>query len=594
MTLPVWTIPPNWQNGILERLEWLTDVLGNSIGAEQRRALRLSPRRTFEVDFIPTDQERAYLDLWLRAMGADEFMLPLWHDRGSLTTAIASGAVSLPIDTTYREFQVGDLAIIVGPDAFTFDQVTITAVAPDSLTVAAGGVTRDWAAGTVVHPLRIATLDAQNDVAALTGTVGRGTLRFLLNQENDIADEGTWDTLYAGYPVILQEPNRREDLKVTFQRNLISVDNETGLRELTDDAGGRAFTLQTHLLLLDGRAEHWAYRQMLYRLRGQQAAAWVPTFNHDLELSRDRVAADALLDIKQIGFGALGGPVSGRQFLLIDGTIIREITGTAAAPSPTEERLTLDSGLGVSLATGATASFMDVCRLAQDAIEIQHSTDTDGASESSISFRAFVDGRTAPDPIDYPIATTAKSVDMCGTPAEATCVGIDTGYWGELIVNLDLGPVDALVPGDAAVPNQWPASWTISLWRGGVEQVAMLNADNYSDYNGPDSSGFVHSWDSWFFDPASAAPRGEAGWATDPFAAGNPDTIKFDIQFGAEAVVFPGDMAGLMTVAFRRPNGSPVVGTVTVTTAAGAAYIGTPYARIEGTWPLHFEFSLPA
>jgi hypothetical protein len=46
--------PPNWKNGITETLEWLSDVLRNSYGAEQVRALRLSPRRTFEVTFNPS------------------------------------------------------------------------------------------------------------------------------------------------------------------------------------------------------------------------------------------------------------------------------------------------------------------------------------------------------------------------------------------------------------------------------------------------------------------------------------------------------------------------------------------------------------
>jgi hypothetical protein len=86
--LPLWTIRPNWREGILERLSWLTDVLGGSWGTEQRRALRLSPRRQFEINFNPIDAARSYFELWLHRYGSIEFMVPLFHDRGRLSASI--------------------------------------------------------------------------------------------------------------------------------------------------------------------------------------------------------------------------------------------------------------------------------------------------------------------------------------------------------------------------------------------------------------------------------------------------------------------------------------------------------------------------
>jgi hypothetical protein len=430
--LPVWSINPNWKNGITETLEWLSDVMRNSYGAEQVRALRLSPRRTFEVAFNPLDQERAFFDLWLSRLSSDEFMLPLWHDRGTLTADVVVGATFIPFDTTYREFVVGGMAILVGDDPFTFDKVVIEAISDAGITVTAGGVTQNWSiGGTSVHPLRRARLQDKSAAAAITSRLGEATLRFELNQANDIADEGTWDTLYGDYPVIVDEPNRRENLKLTFDGETVLIDNEAGLREMTDDAG-RAFTMHTHLMMLVGRSEQWAFRQMLYRLRGQQGAVWLPTFNRDVELSRDRLATDALLDFKKIGYAYTGGVVDGRQDLLIDGTITRKITALGAAPSVAEERVTLDSALGTALPTGTFASFMDICRLATDAIQIDHITDSDGVAESNLSFRAFRDVRTAPDPINYPIPAAVTSADVCGIPAaeEAGCFAVPPTFEG--------------------------------------------------------------------------------------------------------------------------------------------------------------------
>ena len=41
-------LSPNWSHGITETLEWKTNVHQSQTGAEQRVAMRLTPRRTFE------------------------------------------------------------------------------------------------------------------------------------------------------------------------------------------------------------------------------------------------------------------------------------------------------------------------------------------------------------------------------------------------------------------------------------------------------------------------------------------------------------------------------------------------------------------
>jgi hypothetical protein len=422
--LPVWTIRPNWRSGILERLSWLTDIMPSTYGTEQRRALRLSPRRAFEISFNPIDAVRSYFDLWLHRLGSDEFMLPLFHDAGRLTADIAGGATVIPFNTAYREFAVGDLAILVGSDPFTFDKLEVTAVGPNSITVTNDSVLRAWGKGSAVHPLRRARLSQESKFAALTNRVGEATLEFELNQANDIADEGAWVSFYAGIPILLDKPNRREALDSDYIRNSLLLDNEIGLRQLLDDAG-RAFTIQVHNRMMRGRAEHWAFRQFLYRLRGSAWPLWVPSFNRDLVLSRARLAGDAFVDVNKIGYEYTGGPVDGRRHILIGGAVGKEIDDVDDALSAAEERLSLTAALGTAFPAGTTASFMDICRLSQDDIEINHHTDTEGVAECSIGFRAFRDEREPDETVEYPIPTTALRAVGCAWTPRAICFALD-------------------------------------------------------------------------------------------------------------------------------------------------------------------------
>lgn len=444
--LPLWTIRPNWKDGVLERLSWLTDVMPSTYGPEQRRALRLSPRRAFEMSFNPIDEARSYFELWLHRLGSTEFMLPLFHDRGKLTAATTIHAETIYFDTTNREFVAGGLAILLGDDPFTYDKLEVLSVAPDSITVTFGNVTRAWPKGSSIHPLRRSRVEQESAAAALTSRVGQATIRFELNQANDLEDEGEWTVLYKNYPVLLEEPNRRETIDLTFQRNSLILDNDHGLTVLGDDAG-RAFTLQTHSRMMRGRAEHAAFRQFLYRLRGQQGGIWIPTFNRDVQLSQPAVAADTKLDVKMIGYAYTGGAVSGRKHVLVNGTLMREISGTGDAPSEAEERLTLTAAVGTALLAGTTGSFMDTCRLAQDDIEITHHTDTDGVAECNMTFRAFRDERVPPAVLDSPIPAAAMNNDACGVPAgsEGDCyfppMDFD-GWWIKVLIDCSEFPAE--------------------------------------------------------------------------------------------------------------------------------------------------------
>jgi hypothetical protein len=407
--LPVFSFRPNWGNGILERLDWMTDVLDSPSGAEQRNALRLSPRRSFEAQIDALAAERTFLDLFGRRFGAGEFMLPLWHDNGILTAGAAIAASSLAVDTIDREFVASGMALLMGADAFTCEAVQIATVASGSLTLSVPTVAA-WPAGTSIHPLRRARFSDDPKLTLQTDRFSRSTMTFLLSG-SQVYDGGSEELVtFGGYPILAPAPDWSSRLDLEFGRNLPAADGKVGLRSVVDTAG-RAFSTQMHRWMLVGRPDQSAFRRLLYRLRGKQAPIWLPTFGGDLRIAATAAPGATHIDVAQCGLAYGGFPAAGRQHAITADGEALTLTTLATSPGPGVERINLSAPLAGALAVGDRLSFMDIGRLDSDAIEIHHETDSDGVATIEAPFRTFPDIRdgSADGFVPLPTATEAGS-----------------------------------------------------------------------------------------------------------------------------------------------------------------------------------------
>lgn len=414
--LPLWSVPPNWRTPVTERLEWLTDVMGSRSGAEQRRSIRLSPRRFFEYLINPVGAVRSFADQWFHRIADAQCLLPLWHDKARTTSVTLDTANRVDVATAYREFAVGGLAVLYsGP--FTHALVEISAIDANGLDIA-NTVAGDWPAGSAIYPVRRAYMDPEVKFSALTGRVGESTLAFMIDGTNDY-DLGTPDDwLIGGYPVIDIAPNRMDDLEAQYTRIMDEIDNRIGLTK-RNDVGGRAFQTQFYNWQAKGLQEHHELRQLLYRLNGRQKAVWMPSFNEDVTLARPLLSASSALDVEAFGYTALGGVVPGRDrlhFRTDSDHYSVEIEDTDTPLAAGEERLLLTAAAGFALPAGQTGSFMGLVRLEQDAVEITHHTDAEGVCEVSAAFKSFAPIRTPPTVLIQPLLVGTENSDPCGLP----------------------------------------------------------------------------------------------------------------------------------------------------------------------------------
>ena len=385
-----WIFAPNWVQPVIERLEWLTDVMESHAGFEQRVRLRAGARRSFEYSaLVGSDTERVKMENLLLSWQARVFGLPLWTDVALAAGPIPAGSTSIAVTTANRDFAVGGLVgLVLGMES---EFAEITAVLPTSLTIKSP-LDSTWPVGTKILPVRPARVQNDLGLTYLSDAIGQATLRFQFEDEW-LLPAATETLDYRGYPVLLTATNWTEDVETDYARKLNELDFLTG-RRVIDDLSGVGTVRRTHRWLISGRAAITAFRSWLAARAGRLTAFWMPSFQSDLKVVSPIGAFDSAITVENRAYAANVPAAIGRRDILIATTsgsrYYRRITG-ATALSPSTESIAIDSVVGAALLPEQIrhVSFMKLVRLDSDAIELAHHTDD--MAEVSISVRSIRD-----------------------------------------------------------------------------------------------------------------------------------------------------------------------------------------------------------
>jgi hypothetical protein len=386
-----WTIPPDWTAGVQEVLSWATDVMQASASAvTQHRSLRSLPRRRVSMQVMATDQCRRAADALL-AGHSGLWQLPIWADVQWLVAPLAAGAASIPCVTDGYDFVAGGKALLFSA-VNTWEVVTVTTVASDHLTLSANTVA-DYAIGARLYPLRLARVQDGGEETLKSDTVSQRNLTF------DIVEPCDWPllaspTMYLGHLVLDVRPDESTSPTSSYSRLLQSADYGVAF-PVVHDLPGLALRVQQSHWSLFGRAEHTWFRSLLYTLDGRRVPIWVPTFAADLQPVATIAGSSTSMTVEWAGYTKFGKNKANRKDLrieLVDGTVLyRRITN--ALESGNTEILTLSAALSSSSITPASirqVSFMALCTLASDDVEIDHVTDQDGVATATTGWQAVV------------------------------------------------------------------------------------------------------------------------------------------------------------------------------------------------------------
>jgi hypothetical protein len=381
-------LPVDWSNPVSETLEWLTDVIRGRNGTQQKRQLRQVPRRTFQAPTVAWLDWRRILDAVYFDQGARPWALAVWPDVQRLEVGIDAGAVAIPCRTVGFDFVSGGQALLwSAPNAWEI--VTITAVAADHLEVAATSYA--WPALTQLYPVRRARLVGSAGLSMKSDEVGAGTVQLQVDEACTWPAAWPSEATYRGAPVLEWRPDESEDMDVSYDRTVLTVDEGVGSVSYFD-LPGMPFRTQPHRFVLGSRDEQGRFRSLVYALAGMAGQIWVPSWSADVALAAPTAAGGMALTVEWQGYTVFGRRQANRRDLrveLFDGTVYyRRIVDSSEAGA--REVLTLDQAVDRDLAPADVRQigFMSLCQLTSDTVRIDHYTDADGVAVATLSWQA--------------------------------------------------------------------------------------------------------------------------------------------------------------------------------------------------------------
>lgn len=373
----LFSVAPQWSEGIEETFEFLTDVLKAYSDAEQRRALRQIPRRALNYRALTLNaRDAAGMESLVWGWQNQPYGVPWWPDAQPLAADVPAGSFSIPVATADRLFAAGGL-IAIWVDEFTFEALDIQSVGPTSVTV--NSPTQfSWTGGpgTRVMPVFLCRLPASIDVSRLSSEMDQIDLPFIAEVGQPAPAPTSSPTQYKGFDVLEIMPNWAEaPLKRSYKRSMVTIDPKIGPIEVIDK-GGTAIVGQEFPWWIDGHANITAFRAFMLRRFGQLNPFWIPTWDQDLVLFQDVASTDTGIRIKSEFYTRFFFPTNSRRYIAMipqdgSGNVYRKITAATDNGDGTEN-LSLDAAVGKNFAKGTTMiSFLTFARLASDRLSIK-------------------------------------------------------------------------------------------------------------------------------------------------------------------------------------------------------------------------------
>lgn len=276
---------PNWKRGVVENLEYLTDIMRANDQTEQRAALRSKPRHNMNVSLLLHGADASRFD-WLMGAGQAQIMLlPYWPMPFHLTADVENGARSLRIDAGLPAWVVPGSRLVLLSGARDSVAVTVDQHLGGTVTLAAPGVPGKWSKGSLVYPAWEVRAPDSISVKRHTPTVTEMSLTLVREGTGDkvAAPDYGPEMVYNNTEVLVRDINWRDGAEGRLEWLTKDLDGQRGLRAYEVVSALQQRTT-SGTVLVRGRAQYDWWLAFLDRHKGRRGVFYAPSRSRDLPL----------------------------------------------------------------------------------------------------------------------------------------------------------------------------------------------------------------------------------------------------------------------------------------------------------------------
>jgi hypothetical protein len=296
MTLPLFTLPPNWGSATYKvTREYKTDVIPSRSAKEQRRALRHTPRKTIEFTATGGASFLRSMHNQLVRNQAQTLVLPDYSRSGVLSGSVAAGTTAIPLAAIPAWLVNGSTLVLV--NGSTMEIATVSSIVGDTVNVT-GPLSNGYPSYALVRPGLQGRMATKLSGRRMTTAAGQVQVHFDVKPGSERYDGLIPDaaTMFNGREVFLLEPDWANEQSPSFQGLFETLDFGQGLIGYYNPIG---FTTRIHSGAFVGRTpdEVDLIEQCFIRMKGQQGEHYMPTWENDLPLKLPTSSIDASLRI---------------------------------------------------------------------------------------------------------------------------------------------------------------------------------------------------------------------------------------------------------------------------------------------------------
>lgn len=354
-------LPFEAQTPIVERFEFLTDVIESRDGTEERIELRIEPRQFFEYSVPLQYIKKADAFNTLYGGLRLDWALPIWSEGQFVGNLMASQTV-INCDTTLHDLEAPGLALLFN-NSQDFEAVEITSKTDTSITISTDISARN---GAYLIPIKEAVVMGSPSQA----TNGfESVLKITFQVKNVTIVSGDIPTQFSGDDVYFDAGIMRGSSleKVLDMRQDVS-DFSIAKPSFSTPWSNPKYRTPYNFNVKDAE-EVRALKEWIFRRAGKFRAFWLPTFEDDLRIESTgpittslQIADNSTLDFalrrENIAFLDSAGDWHVR-------------TITDFTPSGGSVILTLDTALNLDASEIMTTSFIGLNRCDTDRFELR-------------------------------------------------------------------------------------------------------------------------------------------------------------------------------------------------------------------------------